>query len=160
MTAGNTANSASAQVVEEDRVSKLPKGYERKVANAEWEREDAAKRKASFNQLFRPPSPTNRHWGIVQAAEEAGKDYDRVKAMTMTVDRAERWVAKRTHKHLDESVDRSTHAYGGWVGCLMGNGLLCQGACSLSFWLSSHCTNQASCPSCLPVHLACPSCLS
>eukprot|EP00045_Choanoeca_perplexa_P009382 m.90314 g.90314 ORF g.90314 m.90314 type:complete len:266 (-) comp14874_c1_seq1:56-853(-) len=78
------------QVVEEDRVSKLPKGYERKLANAEWEREDAAKRKA---------------------AEEAGKDYDRIKAMNMTVDRAERWVAKRTHKNVDESIDTSTHAY-------------------------------------------------
>jgi hypothetical protein len=59
-------------------------------------------------------SLTRCNW---QAAEEAGKDYDRIKAMSMTVDHAERWVAKRTHKHVDESIDTSTHAFGKIVPC-------------------------------------------
>jgi hypothetical protein len=56
----------------------------------------------------------------MQAAEAAGKDFERVKALHMTVEQAERHVKKRTPKEMDETVDRTTHEYGWFAGRVPG----------------------------------------
>ncbi|EGD81300.1 hypothetical protein PTSG_11337 [Salpingoeca rosetta] len=65
------------QVAEEDRRAKLPKNYEARKARAEWKLEDDRKRKE---------------------AEEKGLDYDRVRAMSMTVEDAKQFSKKRSKK--------------------------------------------------------------
>jgi len=86
------------QVVEEDRVSKLPKGFEARAARAQFEVE--------YNKRK-------------EAAAERGVDFDRIKARSMTVEEAERWAnskrrkknAKATGEDDEEDVDGSSYEW-------------------------------------------------
>ncbi|KAI6174042.1 Pre-mRNA-splicing factor SYF2 [Aphelenchoides besseyi] len=69
------------QVVEEDRLSKLPQNHEAKRARTEWQLHDMEARKE---------------------AEEKGEDYERMKALNMQADIAEKiQAAKRRKKNPD-----------------------------------------------------------
>ncbi|KAI6205917.1 Pre-mRNA-splicing factor SYF2 [Aphelenchoides besseyi] len=69
------------QVVEEDRLSKLPQNHEAKRARTEWQLHDMEARKE---------------------AEEKGEDYERMKALNMQADIAEKMqAAKRRKKNPD-----------------------------------------------------------
>jgi len=64
-------------VVEEDRVSKLPKNHEAKRRRQEWELQDLTARKE---------------------AEERGEDYDRIKALGTQADMADRIDAAKRRR--------------------------------------------------------------
>ncbi|XP_006815487.1 pre-mRNA-splicing factor syf2-like [Saccoglossus kowalevskii] len=67
-----------AEVVEEDKRSKLPSNFEAKRKRAEWELDDQKKRKAR------------------------GEDYDRIKLLDISAEDAERWEKKKKKKNPDQ----------------------------------------------------------
>ncbi len=77
------------EVVEEDKKMKLPKNFESRKRCAEWELENDARKK-----VVRDTRWVRAH---TQKAEEEGKDFQRVKAMTMTVDEQEARKPKKTN---------------------------------------------------------------
>eukprot|EP00055_Hartaetosiga_balthica_P004672 m.12635 g.12635 ORF g.12635 m.12635 type:complete len:246 (+) comp4029_c0_seq1:26-763(+) len=70
------------EVAEEDRREKLPTNFEARKWRAEWKLDDDKKRKE---------------------AEEKGMDYDRVRAMTMTVEEAQVYSKKRGKRKQHEN---------------------------------------------------------
>ena len=84
-----------AEVVEEDRKSKLPSNWERRQQRAEWKLADIHKRKE---------------------CEEKGLDYDRVKVMDITASDAERVdVLKKRKKDPDQGFSSKPDCLKLWV---------------------------------------------